>query len=31
MVARLTAMTSRSAAGMIESVMVDLYRLDVRV
>jgi hypothetical protein len=26
MVARLSAMTSRSAAGMIESIMVDLYR-----
>ena len=26
MVAKLSAMTSRSAAGMIESIMVDLYR-----
>jgi len=26
MVARLSAMTSRSAAGMIVSIMVDLYR-----
>jgi hypothetical protein len=25
MVAKLSAMTSRSAAGMIESIMVDLY------